>query len=70
MTIGQRAYKAIRDRADRRNMEKEYDRLGIPQNTASAWKRGKCDPGGYYLRVLALAGYDIYWILTGEERYG
>jgi hypothetical protein len=70
MDIGKRAYQAIRDRAGYRKLGKETERIGILQSTVTAWKRGDADPSGYCLKLLALAGYDIYWILTGVENFG
>lgn len=69
MTIGERAYQAIRDKAGRKNICAELKRLDIVPQSFYAWRNGTANPSAYYLRSMALAGYDIMWILTGEK-YG
>lgn len=75
-TIGQRAAKAIRHRAmyehsgrDRViTLKNELDRLNIPHDNYYDWKRGRSNPSAHYLGKMALAGYDVFWILTGKEK--
>jgi hypothetical protein len=69
MTIGQRAALAIKRRVRFGNVKPELDRLTIPHSSYERWKLGKGDPQGYWLQQMALAGYDVHWILTGEARY-
>lgn len=69
MTIGQRAALAIKRRVRFGNVKPELDRLTIPHSSYERWKLGKGDPQGYWLQQMALAGYDVHWILTGEVRY-
>lgn len=67
-TIGERAYMAIREKAGRKNIVKEMKRLDIVNTSLYGWKNGAANPSAYYLAKMALAGYDIYWILTGERQ--
>lgn len=67
MTIGQRAALAIRRRVRFGKVKPELDRLTIPTGSYERWKLGKGDPQSYWLQQMAFAGYDIHWILTGEQ---
>lgn len=75
-TIGERAAKAIQQQAmkgtsaNRRTIKvkDELDRLDIPQENFYHWKKGESNPSAYYLQQMALAGYDVIWILTGKEK--
>ena len=68
MTIGERAYKAIKEKCGHRKIKKELDRMGILQSSIYGWKNGELNPSAYYLQQMALAGYDVFWILTGERK--
>lgn len=67
MTIGERAARAIKSRAPYGTLKDELGRLNIALNTFYAWRNGAQDPSAYYLRRMALAGYDVIYILTGKE---
>ena len=70
MTIGERAARAIKSRAPTpKQVDVELAKLDIPRSTYNRWIHGKCDPTAYYLRQMALAGYDIYYVLTGKENF-
>jgi hypothetical protein len=67
MSIGERAVLAIREMAKKRNVcvDNECTRLGMSRKNLSDWqKRGLC-PSAHFLQQMALAGYDVIWILTG-----
>lgn len=66
VTIGQRAALAIWKRVRFGRVKPELDRMQIPQGTFSRWKTGKGDPQAYCLQQMALSGYDVHWILTGQ----
>ena len=68
MTVGQRAALAIQRRVRHGRVKPELDRLTIPQGSYERWKLGKSDPQSFWLQQLALAGYDVHWILTGQVR--
>ena len=67
--IGARAAKAIYNRQD---SEHDLDDVlyELELTRASLWQytHGKHAPSGLILRRMALAGYDIYYILTGERK--
>lgn len=67
MSVGQRAALAIKRRVRYGNVKPELDRLTIPHGSYERWKLGKGDPQSFWLQQLALAGYDVHWILTGEK---
>ena len=69
MTIGERAYKAISDRADQKGVGiVEYAKsIGISQPNLSNWKNNHSEPRAYLLSLMAEAGLDVHWILTGNE---
>ena len=69
MTIGERAYKAISDRADQEGVGiVAYAKsIGISQPNLSHWKNAHSEPRAYLLSLLAEAGLDVHWILTGQE---
>lgn len=67
MTVGQRVAEAIRDRAFPDSHRKELTALGISDDCCSKWRSGKTNPDAYALRKLTLAGYDVAYLLTGEE---
>lgn len=68
MTIGQRAALAIKRRVRYGKVKPELDRLTIPHGSYERWKLGKGDPQSFWLQQLALAGYDVHWILTGQKQ--
>lgn len=68
MTVGQRAALAIKRRVRHGRVKPELDRLTIPNGSYERWKLGKSDPQSFWLQQLALAGYDVHWILTGQKQ--
>ena len=73
MTIGKRAVREIIRHAGSpkpKDIRMELGKLDIPYASYKDWKLEAANPGGYYLAKMALAGYDIYWILTGEKQNG
>ena len=69
-TIGQRMAQALENRAKENGItsKQECEKLNIPYDTFRDWHKRSVCPSTYYLRKLALAGYDVYWILTGERK--
>lgn len=69
MTIGERAYKAISDRADQEGVGiVAYAKsIGISQPNLAHWKNAHSEPRAYLLSLMAEAGLDVHWILTGQE---
>ena len=67
-TIGERAYKEIKKRAKQNGVaiSKEAETLGITSPRLSSWK-DNTNPCAYHLQQMALAGYDVIYILTGKE---
>ena len=71
-SIGERAAQAIRERASQNGtrLEEELKKLGILKKSFEVWECGRFSPSAYFLQQMALAGYDVLYILTGaqEER--
>ena len=69
MTIGERAYKAISDRADQEGVGiVAYAKsIGISQPNLAHWKNAHSEPRAHLLSLLAEAGLDVHWILTGQR---
>lgn len=67
--IGTRAMKEIYNRQD-----SEHDlndlcfEIDITRATLGNYKKRKSIPSGSVLRRMALAGYDVIYILTGERK--
>lgn len=68
MTIGERTAQEIKKRVKFGKVLPELKRLTIPTECYYRWKRGRGDPQAHYLRILALEGYDIHYILTGQKQ--
>ena len=70
MTIGQRAVQAIKEEAEAHNVsfEDECAALDIERTVVRGWRKGTCNPASYYLSQMARNGYDIMWILLGDEK--
>lgn len=68
MTIGNRAYKEIKKRAKENGISPsvEAEKMGIKSGLLSTWKRNG-NPAGYFLQQMCFAGYDVFYILTGEK---
>lgn len=66
-TIGQRAARAIRDRAGANGTSytEEIAKLDVSWRVLHGWERLNMNPNAYYLRKMVLAGYDVISILIG-----
>lgn len=71
-TVGQRAAYAIRGRCvqNRTSLEHELRNADISSRLFWSWEKQGFSPTAYSLRKLAVAGYDVMWILMGGERDG
>lgn len=71
MTIGERAAQAIHERSADTGISaaKIMENMGANRKTLGDWEKRNRNPCGYWLQQLALADYDIYWILTGRRQY-
>ena len=69
-TIGQRAAKAIRNRSKESGtpLEEELLNVYVSRKVLCDWENYNRNPQAYFLQQMALAGYDVVWILTGAER--
>lgn len=68
--IGKRAAEAIRRTAkeNETTIQFELDCIDVSREMLYSWERSKYEPTGKKLQGLALAGYDVHYILTGKER--
>lgn len=68
--IGTRAAEAIEERAKRdgTKVSEECERAGISRQVYRAWKIKRNLPGGYLLRRMLQAGYDVDYILLGVKK--
>ena len=46
---------------------KQLENMGMRPRNLSAWQSEGRNPGGYALSQMALAGYDVMYILTGRR---
>lgn len=69
-TIGERAAKSIRERAalNGTSLRKECAKLDMQIRVFWGWHYGQANPSAYFLQQMALAGYDVMYILTGKEK--
>ena len=69
-TIGTRAYKEISKRAFKKGIApyKQAEEIKVSSTMLTTWHRGKLNPSGRVLQKMALAGYDVMYILTGERK--
>lgn len=70
-TVGQRAAKEIQRRVIMSAAGRTapfMKRLGLDRKLFYTWINGGSDPSAAALRVLALEGFDIYYILTGKRK--
>jgi hypothetical protein len=70
LTIGQRASKAIQEKAKNNGnwIYVECEKIGVSRKVYRDWRKCGFNPTAYFLQQMALNGYDIYWILTGEMK--
>lgn len=67
--IGFRAAKEIYNRQDsEHDLLTVLNEINLRRESLWSWHKGKADPSAYRLREMALAGYDINYILTGERK--
>lgn len=68
MTIGNRAFKAIKERARKNGVSvyQEAKKIEGLEKVAYSWK-DNMNPSTYWLQQMAFAGYDVIWILTGGK---
>jgi hypothetical protein len=67
--IGVRAAKEVYNRIDaEHSINDVLSEIDITIASAWQWRNKKHVPGGKALRRMALAGYDINYILTGERK--
>lgn len=66
-TIGKRAATAIRERAKQNGakLEQESLKVDVSRKVMNDWETKNRNPSAYFLQQMALAGYDVVWILTG-----
>lgn len=69
MTIGQRAVKLIRQRAKEQgtSLKKQLDRIQCERYNFNNWETKGVNPTAFFLQQMYLDGYDVIWILTGEQ---
>lgn len=63
LSIGHRAFELISAKG---NVSKETREIGISKSKAYDWANGLC-PSARSLQAMALAGYDVMYILTGRR---
>jgi hypothetical protein len=67
--IGRRAAKEIYNRQDSdHGIDELLDEIDLTRTSLWQYKTGKYVPSGVMLRRMALAGYDVLYILTGERK--
>ena len=68
-TIGERAAHLIRVKATMKgiSIEEECANIGASRKVYRDWKKMGRNPTAYFFQQMALAGYDVIWILTGKE---
>lgn len=66
-TIPERAALEVLRRVgdEKKSNSRELDKIQLSERLLHRWIKAQCIPGGYFLQQMALAGYDIYYILTG-----
>lgn len=71
MTIGERAALAIQYRSERigTSPAKLMEEMGSNRKTLRDWRSQNINPSAYWLQQLALDGYDVIWILTGQRQH-
>lgn len=67
--IGKRAAQAIRERAKQNGtkLEEESLKVYVSRKVMNDWEIQNRNPSAYFLQQMAFAGYDVFWILTGQE---
>ena len=72
MSIGERAARAIKTRvaSNGTSLKVELAELSVSYAMFNHWEHGRFSPSAFFLRRMALAGYDVVWILTGGSKRG
>lgn len=67
--IGKRAAQAIRERSKENGtkLEEESMKLYVSRKVMNNWELRNRNPSAFFLQQMALAGYDVFLILTGRE---
>lgn len=70
MSIGERTAEVIRDRAtqERTTLEVQLQKINVCRKVYGDWKYRGWNPSAYFLQQMALAGYDVFYVLTGEKK--
>ena len=66
--IGKRAAQAIRKRSKENGtkLEEESMKVYVSRKVMNDWEVRNRNPSAFFLQQMALAGYDVFWILTGQ----
>ena len=69
-TINLRAVQEVERRAKKSGtkVSAELCKIGAYREMLYSWKHNKNSVSGYYLQQMALAGYDVVYILTGKRQ--
>ena len=69
LSMGERAYAAIKARAQEKGITfaEECQLLGTSHITIACGKRKKSNSGSWLIAEMYRQGYNIGWVLTGEE---
>ena len=69
---GKRAVELINKRCAvmNRTLTSVLAEVCVPYSTFRCWEKGRYNPSAYALECMALARYDIYYILTGVKSNG
>ena len=70
MGIAKSTASAIYQMAGKRNVDVcyELDRLQMTRQSLYQYMHGRYTPSAHLLQRMALAGYDVVWILTGGKQ--
>ena len=68
--IGTRLVQSIRERAEQNGTKfrEERRKLNFSPQDIYNWEKLRFNPSALVLQDMALAGYDVHWILTGERK--
>lgn len=70
--IGGRAYEVIKERSEKNGTKLgyEYRKIYVSGEAVYGWLNKGCNPSAGVLQQMALAGYDVYYVLTGIKNGG
>lgn len=68
-SVGERAAHLVRVKAISKGIPicEELEIIGATRKVYRDWDKCNRNPTSYFLQQMALAGYDVIWILTGKE---